>query len=382
MSSALQRASRLAASILLSVFLLGVVLATASLSGCDDKRRQGDQDDAALADATVQDAVFEPDADSRRDGSAPDADGAACAPPDPYQGQGGEGQSLGLFQQTFYWLVLETECLAPPESPSVDIYDPDGQVLASVSQDFACKLGLEGSGKLADGRVINYWGSGSSCVRTTECAAPYYPSHNCYTELDGDRFPWGKGVRGRALIPFKSIATDPDVIPYGTIVYVPEWDGYQIPDGSFHDGCLRSDDTGGAIIDDHIDFFSGSEENYRTVVSDFPENVHVFVDPDRCPIETQWFQAVGAGCCSDDDCGYPEARCLGEPDFPGGYCSLATCNGGDCPDVGGYLAFCTDWFTGGTCVQRCQQQADCRPGYDCIEVPNLAGGTGMACVPQ
>ena len=364
---------------------MAALLGLALWSACGDNERHAPQPDASLKDASKnQDASNLRDAGTQdRDADLPNPDAqAACTPPDPYQGEGGEGQSLGLFQQTFYWLVLETECLAPPESPAVDIYDPNGNVLATVSEDFACKLGLEGSGKLADGRVVNYWGSGSSCVRTTDCSAPYYPSHNCYTELDGQLYPWGKGVRGRALIPFKSIATDPDVIPYGTIVYIPEWDGYQLPDGTYHDGCVRSDDTGGAIIDDHIDFFAGSEENYRDVVSDFPDNVHIFVNPERCPVATQWFEAVGAGCCEDADCTFPDARCLGEPDFPGGYCSLETCDGGDCPDVGGYQAFCTDYFTGGTCVQRCETGADCRPGYDCIEVTNLAGGTGMACVPR
>ena len=355
--------------------LVGVLTVSAACGG----QSPSDVRDAR-PDVPRPDAALAPDGGPEA-GQEDAGPGADCGPPAQYQGAGGEGEYLGEFEQTFYWLVLEVECLSPPESPLVDIYDPDGEVIARVSEDFACKLGLEGSGKLADGRVVNYWGSGSACVRYTECSAPYYPSRNCYSVLDPDLYPWGKGVRGRALVPFLSIATDPDVIPYGTIVYVPEWDGYVLPDGSVHDGCLRSDDTGGAIVGDHIDFFAGSEEVWRQVGDDFPEYVHLYVNPERCPVERSWFQAVGAGCCEDADCGFRDAVCLGAPDFPGGYCSLAECLGGDCPDIGGYESFCTDYFTGGTCVQRCLEDSDCRPGYECRSVGDLAGDQGMACVP-
>ena len=165
---------------------------------------------------------------------------------------------------------------------------------------FRLKLGLEGSGKLADGRVINYWGHSSSCVRVTDCEAPYYPSHNCYSELDGTWYPWGKGVRGRALTPFKSIAVDANIIPYGTIVYLPAWDGYVLPDESVHNGCVRADDTGGAIVGDHIDFFPGSEAAYLAVRSHFPSNVDLYVNPERCPLEREWFDPGFVADAADD----------------------------------------------------------------------------------
>jgi len=352
-------------------------------SACTDSRRHTAAKDAGadsqVGDADANDGTLPNDEAGQQDA---DANDGSCSGPAPFEGDGGKGEYLGQVQQTFYWLVLETECQGPPDSPDVAIYDENGDVLATVSQDFACKLGLEGSGRLADGRVVNYYGSGGSCVRVTDCSAPYYPSHNCYTTLDEILFPWGKGVRGRALVPFLSIATDPDVIGYGTIVYVPEWDGYHLPDGSYHDGCLRSDDTGGAIIGDHIDFFVGPKSNYDIVGPDFPSNVTLYVNPQRCPVETEWFGAIGAGCCSDADCPYAHGVCLAEPDFPGGSCSLPTCSGGDCPDVGGYEAFCTNVFSGGTCVERCSLPSDCRPGYDCVEITDLAGGTSMGCIPK
>jgi 3D (Asp-Asp-Asp) domain-containing protein len=353
-----------------------VFLAAIWPAGCRSSGGQGGADGGS-------DGFVDIDTGVDLDGQTADAspDGATCWPPEPYTGQGGEGTYLGSFQQTYYWLVLEEECSGGPD---VDIYDQNGDVLAVVSTDFACKLGLEGSGRLVDGRVINYWGSGGSCVNVTVCTAPWYPSQNCYSELDAVLFPWGKGVRGRALTPYKSIATDPFVIPFGTIVYLPAWDGYVLPDSSVHNGCVRSDDTGGAIIGDHIDFFSGSEADYQIFRQHFPSNVDLYINPERCPYETKWFEAVGAGCCADEDCGFGDGVCLGEPDFSDGYCSYATCSGGDCPDIGGYLSFCTDYFTGGTCVQRCFESDECRAGYVCIEISDLAGGgqVGKGCVPQ
>lgn len=302
-----------------------------------------------------------------------------CRLPEPFFGPGGWGKPLGKFRQTFYWTVAERDAT---KGPPVEIYDPRGRPIATVPSAFACELGLEGSGLLGDGRVVNYWGSGDDCVRTTECKRPYYPSRNCYTVLDKKRFPWGKGVRRRSLVPYFSLATDPNVVAFGTIIYLPAWDGYVMPDGRVHDGCFRSDDTGGAIIEDHIDFYVGTEWEWRAVKDHFPKHIEIYVDPPRCTEVAQWYDAVGSGCCDDKDCTFKGGVCLGDSYFPGGYCSLETCSGRDCPDVGGYFAFCTDHFSGGTCVARCFQDEDCRRGYTCQEVRDIGGGTGMGCIPE
>ncbi len=302
-----------------------------------------------------------------------------CRLPEPFIGAGGWGKPLGKFKQTFYWTALERESSG---GSLVEIYDQRGRVIAKVPLDFACELGVEGSGMLADGRVVNYWGAGDRCVKTTVCRRPHYPSRNCYQVLNQERYPWGKGVRRRSLIPYLSLATDPHVVSFGTIIYLPAWDGYVLPDGSVHDGCFRSDDTGGAIIEDHIDFFSGKKSEWLQMKNHFPKSVEVYIDPPRCSDINEWYDAVGAGCCDDVDCSYAGGVCLGDLYFPGGYCSLESCRGGDCPDVGGYFAFCTDFFTGGTCVARCMEDEDCRRGYVCREVRDLAGGTGMACIPE
>jgi len=183
------------------------------------------------------------DVDAGLDGAAQvDANPADAAP---------AGDLLGLFQLTYYWVAYEGDY---PGVPDTDIYDPDCNVLATVTADFADNLALEGTGRLLDGRVLNYWGS---------CACPSSP---CFHEVDADH-PWGVGVQNRALAPFRSVAVDSDVIPYGTQLYAPDLDGVLMPGdapwGDFvHDGCLSADDTGGAIIGMHIDFFAAQREYY------------------------------------------------------------------------------------------------------------------------
>jgi len=72
---------------------------------------------------------------------------------------------------------------------------------------------------------------------------------------------YGDGVKGYKLVPFKSIAVDPSVIPIGSVIYIPSLAGKIIPvsdsDTMIHDGYLYSVDIGGAIKGHHIDIFTG-----------------------------------------------------------------------------------------------------------------------------
>jgi 3D (Asp-Asp-Asp) domain-containing protein len=44
----------------------------------------------------------------------------------------------------------------------------------------------------------------------------------------------------------------------GTHVYIREYDGLQLPDGTVHDGWFIVNDTGGAIFGVHFDVFTGT----------------------------------------------------------------------------------------------------------------------------
>jgi hypothetical protein len=175
----------------------------------------------------------------------------------------------------FYWLSLESDyddtvsltvskvgtkpgakpgaCALPPNR-WVELYTLDGFFFGRVPERYACSLKLEGSGLMSDGRVINYTGP---------CKFGY---GTCFEQLDLADFPFGRGAGQRPLIPFKSVAVDPRVVRIGEPLYVPEFDGMALPDGSIHDGCVRADDTGGGIKGRKMDFFVVTYGNFRALL--------------------------------------------------------------------------------------------------------------------
>jgi 3D (Asp-Asp-Asp) domain-containing protein len=165
------------------------------------------------------------------------------------------------FQVTFYWLAMEDDFDEPHEikfanTNAIDLYTLDGYYLGSYSDKFAWNLRMEGSGLLLDGRVLNYTG---------RCNFGY---GTCFAQMDAHEFPFGRGAHTRPLIPFKSVAVDPNLIPIGEPIYIPEFDGMMLPDGTIHDGCVRADDTGGGIKKRQIDFFVVTYGNFRFLLDE------------------------------------------------------------------------------------------------------------------
>jgi 3D (Asp-Asp-Asp) domain-containing protein len=164
----------------------------------------------------------------------------------------------------FYWLSLEADydedvsaivpkggrCAIPPNR-WVELYTPDGFFFSRVPERYACSLKLEGSGLMRDGRIVNYTGS---------CKFGY---GTCFEQLDVSDYPFGRGAGQRPLVPFKSVAVDPRQVRIGEPLYIPEFDGMVLPDGSIHDGCVRADDTGGGIKKRKMDFFVVTYGNFR-----------------------------------------------------------------------------------------------------------------------
>jgi len=179
-------------------------------------------------------------------GGAGDA-GTDASLPDP-------GPSIGDFQLTYYWVTTEEEFTGTKDTK---LYDKSCKLLATVTAKFASSLKLEGTGRLADGTLLN-WDGACSC-----------PTSPCYLVADAQH-PWGYGVQGRALTPFRSFAVDKNEIAYGTKLYVPALDGVTMPGeapwGAFvHDGCVSADDTGGAIIGKHVDWFVALKSGYQVL---------------------------------------------------------------------------------------------------------------------
>ncbi len=161
----------------------------------------------------------------------------------------------------FYWLAREDDFDEPDEIDyadvdETDIYNRRGFYVGTFSKKFIWHLRMEGSGLLADGRVVNYAG------------ACKYGTGTCFEQLDARDFPFGRGARRRTLTPFKSVAVDPRLIPLGEPLYIPEFDGMRLPDGSVHDGCVRADDTGGGIKLRKMDFFVVTYGNFRVLLQE------------------------------------------------------------------------------------------------------------------
>lgn len=155
----------------------------------------------------------------------------------------------GQFRNTYYYMIYEADY--PASDPRTEtVLDRNGNVLARVSAKFRKDLLMEGSGKLLDGRVLNYYGrvGGVSRFHVT-------------------RHEFGRGAGNCALMPFKTIAVDPSQIPLGSQIYIDETRGMKLPDGSIHNGVWYAQDTGGAILHDRIDIFIGRKKDERTLVN-------------------------------------------------------------------------------------------------------------------
>jgi 3D domain len=178
-----------------------------------------------------------------------------------------DGQGFAL---RFYWLAVEDGY--HPDEEHVPLYNRSGFFIGTYPAPFVASLRMEGSGVLGDGRVINYAG---------RCR---YGVGTCYEPLDEEEFPFGRGAGRRPLVPFKSVAVDPRLVALGEPLYIPEFDGHIMPDGSVHDGCVRADDTGGNIKMRKMDFFVVSYQNFRLLLDalDGLDSVTPHIEHPRC----------------------------------------------------------------------------------------------------
>ncbi len=149
------------------------------------------------------------------------------------------------FRNTHYYLVEEKD-YSTTDVKDQEVLDEFGYVLALVSKKFRKDLLMEGSGKLLDGRVLNYHGKIGEEYRF------HVTMH-----------PMGRGAGNCALVPFKSIAVDPTQIAIGSQVYIDETVGMALPDGSTHNGVWYAYDTGGAILHDRVDIFVGVKRDNK-----------------------------------------------------------------------------------------------------------------------
>lgn len=117
---------------------------------------------------------------------------------------------------------------------SVPVYDKSKNFVIGISSDAMKKLKLEGSGRLPDGRILNYY-NGSLWSVLSSGSAPLGASGNRLTELG-------------------SIAVDKTLIPLGSVVYI-------VSLGIW----TTADDIGNGIKGAHIDLFTGTASKGRGI---------------------------------------------------------------------------------------------------------------------
>ena len=151
-------------------------------------------------------------------------------------------------------------------SGDVPLRDLEGNLLGPmISLKEWCSSALEGSVriKFKNGDVVTYNYSGTSDIHQNDCSS-FFKFNLGRTKFKVASSVFGEGVSDYRLIPYRTIATDPKVIPTGSLLYIPEARGAVINlengDTLVHDGYFFAADVGGAIKENHIDVFIGIHE--------------------------------------------------------------------------------------------------------------------------
>lgn len=168
---------------------------------------------------------------------------------------------------TYYYVHQATEIAG-----GQPILDMNGKALTRISRKDWCYGSLQGTVQVVNSHGVpvtyNYVGRGSR--EQVDCSAYFSSlSGSTLSGVNSTRFeavaaPYGLGTGGYNLVPYRTIAVDPNRIPIGSVIYIPAARGTKIilPSGQqvVHDGYFFAADVGGAIRGNHIDIFIGVAE--------------------------------------------------------------------------------------------------------------------------
>ena len=140
---------------------------------------------------------------------------------------------------TFYWIVDESSSRYDGKRDA-ELLDVRGRLIVRTHRRFRKELLMEGSGRLRDGRVV-----------------VFHKKLNGVNRFRISNTRYGRTSRGCALVPYRTIAVDPGVVPLGSKVFIPQLAGTKLPDGSTHDGVFLATDRG-QFRGAHVDVFVGA----------------------------------------------------------------------------------------------------------------------------
>jgi 3D (Asp-Asp-Asp) domain-containing protein len=214
---------------------------------------------------------------------APPSDTVSASGPGGYaQGASGKpqlaGNVLGTFKNTYYDFPSESDF----DGEATHLMNAACKPIGSVPRKFYESVCVQGSGTLKSGGTVSF--AKRDCACAAEC--PRTGQHICFDLLDKAEFPWGRGAMGKAITPLVTVAVDSAVIPLGTALYIPEYDGIarDLSGTTTHDGCFMAEDRGLAVKGQHVDVFTGHREITQLWNRLVPSNrgVTVVLDSPRC----------------------------------------------------------------------------------------------------
>jgi 3D (Asp-Asp-Asp) domain-containing protein len=194
---------------------------------------------------------------------------------------------LGTFRNTYYDFPNEadhTDTRAP-----VSLMNSSCQPITKVARGFYDAVCVQGSGTLARGTTVSFAKRDCACAEV----CPRTGQRICFDALDASTFPWGRGAAGRPITPLRTVAADTNVLPMGTVLYIPDLDGVtrlarggasNASGGDVIDGCFVVEDRGLRVQGEHVDIFTGQPAQTAALNAKVPSNqgVTVIVDAPRC----------------------------------------------------------------------------------------------------
>lgn len=217
------------------------------------------------------------------------------------------------WHNTYYYVTQESDY---KQVNKVPVVQPDGTLLAHVPAYFFASMALEGTGKLVDGTILNVATNPSyrSCdpnvfkpvfdLAKKNGWIPNKPGYagimtdgvkathsRCFHKVKTGPGGYPYEREGIELSPFHTLAADigklskhepkfkgkGGVVPPGTKVFILEFAGKDLPDGTVHDGWFVVNDTGGGIYGCHFDVFTGSVD-WAKEFKPWPSRAHIWFE--------------------------------------------------------------------------------------------------------
>lgn len=194
------------------------------------------------------------------------------------EGANYQGKLLGTFRNTYYDFPAEKDF----SGPTVTLRDAACRPIQEIPRSFFEALCVQGSGTLRDGATVSF------TKRDCECAeiCPRTQQRICFDRLDPTQYPWGRGATGKPITPLLTVAVDTEMIPLGSALYIPEYEG--IPRDAertaLHDGCFIAQDRGLQVKGKQVDIFTGHPAVTQLWNQRVPtgRGVRVVIDEPKC----------------------------------------------------------------------------------------------------